>query len=1252
MARTYTDTWSTSVTKTSSPYYITSGNKTTAAVSVGFLQLPPNTSDFTNWESGITRGTVGSTSASDPLAPQGNFAMQFTITTTGLNQYQGFSTYAKAAVAAGDSFPLIYKVNATTHRLMWNTPGFWKEHYGNSSTIAGDFNGRDVGEAGVWKIVVIRKNLNTTSGTSSQMMIAVLPSGTTYRTGWFTQTDDGHQVISLTNAYWNGTRAVLPVSSISYVDGLTLAQVDQIVTNAEIDLSPIPVANNGSGAYGEPVAVTLSAPADLDPSYTEIRYTLDGTAPTVSSTLYTGPINVGSPFTPGSTVLLKCSYFSGTLGKAQTKTYTYTFKVLEPIPAMFPNASPSFSFSRDVELTWTKAPPANTEYWYTMDNTDPQTSGTAIKWVPGAIYPFNSHPDATVVSWGKQQMLPNYLKVRAKHTTTNSWSAMNTTWSLYFKLAQSGYVTVTQTGGFNTDCVLSWGTYDDLGVVTATPITTFVSVNGTETTYSAKEGSLSIPFGDYTNFSIRAESNDGLLTTSTRSYTITFGQSAPTVNKSAVISSGATANIIVTNPNPSSTVFYTVDGSEPTTNSSSVAGGQVTIAVPNGAMLRAFASRSKYKSSLVTAEVFREFEVGAVATATHEGSNYHYYSATQRVEMNSPLGESLTTVTVGSNVSTTAVACTVDGALTQTYLWDVADQKGAVNSALTSLIVSDFKSRFWSRLLYTTASIAMSFQFDKTDWMTPGGSMNMEGSMTLLRISMTSKLSTLVFDYVVDCTTYETTIKRYRIPHGGVAGTETLVSSGTLASGTVPNNTITVSISSSSISVGDGTGTSTETLTGGEVGAAWAIDGTLNPDVVDIPAITLGGITDTTTTMPFTITTTATAGSLRRAPATVFVETASAFTSKSRSIKFSDKSSVTDLDFYVPCGPLKAHASVGFDGKNMAARVDGPFEWRLPYVMDGSGAFDVSVDFNTKIERSPGQDITLYIGQEGYSGSESGIDVGAAFATLRCVTDVDANGTDIVGSSALEMYAGSTATRIVAPTAQSRFKLRLVKTEGSQTTTAYGYVGDTEIQLGTVTAPTSAIEFKFVRKGKVARPAPMLTTIFGASASGMIRTKTITGAQLSGAWLMRKGVAVQIPATSISAPVDGVKAVFFDTDSSMVSVENLAFEPSDGRILVGVLDTRNDGASWTNLMFSKTVRVRSDLSGTLGTGAIIGAGDSVEVKGNRVTWLSSGYEQSLPLGTSTWVRPNVYVDLFKKKHIVRTFERQPIKLTLSAGPLL
>ncbi len=77
--------------------------------------------------------------------------------------------------------------------------------------------------------------------------------------------------------------------SLAYLPNPTIGAANDD-TDAFLSLVSLPKVSERSGIYQDPVTVTLSA----DPGI-EIRYTLDGTNPTISSPLYTSPITVNPP---------------------------------------------------------------------------------------------------------------------------------------------------------------------------------------------------------------------------------------------------------------------------------------------------------------------------------------------------------------------------------------------------------------------------------------------------------------------------------------------------------------------------------------------------------------------------------------------------------------------------------------------------------------------------------------------------------------------------------------------------------------------------------------------------------------------------------------------------------------------------------------------------------------------------------------------------------------------------------------------
>jgi len=87
--------------------------------------------------------------------------------------------------------------------------------------------------------------------------------------------------------------------------------------------TPKPIVNIQAGFYTSPQTITITCP---DPTAT-IRYTLDGSDPTVTSTLYSGPITIST------TKVLRTTAFSTNL-PSFTETNTYFINVTHTIPVV------------------------------------------------------------------------------------------------------------------------------------------------------------------------------------------------------------------------------------------------------------------------------------------------------------------------------------------------------------------------------------------------------------------------------------------------------------------------------------------------------------------------------------------------------------------------------------------------------------------------------------------------------------------------------------------------------------------------------------------------------------------------------------------------------------------------------------------------------------------------------------------------------------------------------------------------------
>ena len=127
------------------------------------------------------------------------------------------------------------------------------------------------------------------------------------------------------------------------------------------------VTANPSGGNLTTSQVILSVVDDLDPN-PMIYYTIDGTDPTSTSTLYTSPVNI----TQTTTLKFIAMDHSGNTSPIQTETYT-------DITAPTVSANPvggDYDEAKQVTLTATDNVDLNPVIYYTLDNTDPSTTST------------------------------------------------------------------------------------------------------------------------------------------------------------------------------------------------------------------------------------------------------------------------------------------------------------------------------------------------------------------------------------------------------------------------------------------------------------------------------------------------------------------------------------------------------------------------------------------------------------------------------------------------------------------------------------------------------------------------------------------------------------------------------------------------------------------------------------------------------------------------------------------------------------
>jgi hypothetical protein len=296
-----------------------------------------------------------------------------------------------------------------------------------------------------------------------------------------------------------------------------------------------PVFSLASGTYTSAQTVTISDAT----SGAAIYYTTNGSTPTVQSTLYTGPISLPGPST--SQVFQAVALASGYSLSAVTKvSYVISLSTATPVASPAPG-----TYATAQSITLTDATP-NAVIYYTINGSGPTTSS------PVYSGPITLSSNSYIMA---RAIAPGYVES----------GELNDTYSF---LASPPVISPTS------------GTYASVQTVilsSSTPGAVFYyTTNGsTPTTSSAwSNGSLTVSSNE-TVQAITWASHYNLSGVSSATYSIQLPAPAPTFSPVA----GAylsTQTVSISCSNKNAVIYYTTNGSTPTTGSA-VYSGPVTV---------------------------------------------------------------------------------------------------------------------------------------------------------------------------------------------------------------------------------------------------------------------------------------------------------------------------------------------------------------------------------------------------------------------------------------------------------------------------------------------------------------------------------------------------------------------------------------------------------------------------------------------------------------------------------------------------
>lgn len=959
-----------------------------------------------------------------------------------------------------------------------------------------------------------------------------------------------------------------------------------------------------------------------------------GTA--ASGQLYAGPVTVGSPLVIGSSAVAKFAAFNtdypNTTPERGPIVYrAYDFAIVAPVLASVASGARYYD---DVPLIWQQAPSvsAGTSIYYTTDGTDPQTSPTRVLWAAGHKFTYMLNYFAVYAEFAEST-----LKARMYHAASNTYS------DLYEQMLLFGVAPVTitpSTGSFTNDFTMTWscptpgaqvvfGGLEGLGISGPQPA----------------NGSINIAISNAPlQISFQSKINSPELYGAYGFRTYRFYVAAPVLSFTSKLS-GVPLPVSAASPSAGAEVRYTLDGSTPTVASTLYT---APVMVGPGQTFKAIAIYNSVLSAISIAEVVPEYQVREIATSS-DGSNHHYYTMQQQIELLSTLGPSGYSITdfIAEGVSKAQVVDPGTSALIAEFaMWNAAGITSlntfAQETADINFVPGEC-TRFWSRF-GVSISTAL-FTVNANSWIDA-----LARNETTVDLTFVSYIGRAVFSFKVAANN-EVTLKLTARIDGVDTTSETVL--GTLTPGSTP--TLTISTASSQLSV-NLLGTTVSVSTAG-LFAYWLQEFTVNFAQLNTTNSNVVLLTHVSTASDIAV--------LLMAPATPYCVTKTTATAaKSIDLDFKQKSAANSVVVASSVSNYERPADAGFSEEAKAFVINSSrFDAALPGVI-AAGAFDVQVELDFKLDPAVAGSFGAWLynvnsGDPYFRKPEVKLSLvtpgspkiasGSTLAEIGVQLDwLQSHGLATMKLKAASSSSATTYVEIPASYNEQRATLRIRTATGNTSSLILSAViNGVSTDVATVDRPNGNFEVRLRRTYLAPRLSKTVTTLHRYQLQANCVQASASYIVLSGANFMLRGEPTGFVESALEPVAGSALAVYFNATTRGLEIEARGFEPSDGRLLVGVIESINGQVRWVNTMYSRLIRFRTEENAVLTGGSVIGVGSNLRIEDGVVKWTESGFERSAPVGDATWQSPNTYLDLLTNKYVVRAHERQRLNVTIS-----
>lgn len=506
------------------------------------------------------------------------------------------------------------------------------------------------------------------------------------------------------------------------LDPLTIGAVDQGA--GSVGVAATPIFTPGSGTYSSAQTVTITSAT----AGAKIYYTTDGSTPTTSSTQYTGPITVSTSETVAA-IAVATGYLNSAPGSA---TYVITLgKVATPT---FNPPAGTYNTAQTVTISTATA---GATIYYTTNGTTPTTSspvytgpitvGTTETIEAMAVLTDYSNSDVAIAVYTlnlPQAATPTFTPGAGTYTSAQTVTISSATAgaTIYYttngatpttsSAVYTGPITVATSetvkaiavaSGYNNSAVgiaayvinlaqvetptfsPGTGTYPSAQTVTISTTTAgatiYYTINGA--TPNRRSALYTGPITVSTSRTVKAiayVSGSPTSTVGTAVYTINLTQTAAPVFTPPAGTYSSAQSVTITSATPSATIYYTTNGTTPTTSSTLYTG---PISVSASETVKAIATSSSFSDSTVATAVYTITAQVAMPTFT-PGAGTYAAAQTVTIATTTPLATIYyTTNGTTPTTSSTVYSGPITVASTETIV-ALATASGLANSAAAS----------------------------------------------------------------------------------------------------------------------------------------------------------------------------------------------------------------------------------------------------------------------------------------------------------------------------------------------------------------------------------------------------------------------------------------------------------------------------------------------------------------------------------------------------------------------------------------